>query len=474
MKMIIDGKKRDASDNGIIEVYNPATQQLIDTVPNATPQDVELALDTARRGCMTWGKMSPDDRIKVLMNVANQLEKHTKELGELLCNELGRPYEQCVGEAAGVGDIFRSFAEKMKFSYGEILPSKETDVLMVKREPLGVVVCIAPFNFPLAMFAFKAASALAAGNSVIMKPATVTPLASIRMAEIILQAGMPAEALQIITGSGERIGDILSSSPKVNAISLTGSTEVGLRIANHASANLTRTFLELGGNDPLIILRDADLDLAIKETIAGRMYNAGQVCCGSKRIIVHRDIANDYVEKLAEELRKIKVTDPYSEDCSMGPLVSERAAKEVEKQVKHTIAQGAKCYLGGNRFNKTFFEPTILTDVTADMDVAKDMEIFGPVVPVIVFDDIDEAVAIANQTKYGLSGGVIGRDVKTAMSTALRLESGTTVVNGCGDYRTLHTPFGGHKMSGIGTEGLLLTLEEMMLTKCVAIKDIVF
>lgn len=473
MQMIINGIKTGGAGGGVVSVFNPATHEMIDTVPSAAEEDVELALDCAREGCQIWGNTPVEKRVSILMNAAKTLEEHSVQMAELLCAELGRPYEQCLAEASGVGETFRAFAEKMKHFCCEMLPSASTDMVVVKREPLGVVACIVPFNFPLGLYAFKAAPALAAGNAVIVKPASATPLASIRMTELLLSAGIPPQALQIITGSGRRIGAHLAASPKINAVSLTGSTEAGLGVAERASGNLTRVFLELGGNDPLIILEDADLDLAVRETINGRMFNAGQVCCASKRILVHSHIAGEYTDRLIRRVKELNVCDPREKGCDMGPLISEEAACEAEEKVNHTIRQGARCVLGGKRYNRTYFEPTILTNVTASMDAARDMEIFAPVVPIIEFEEIDEAVAIANQSKYGLSGGVIGNDIRTALSTALKLESGTAVINGCGDYRTLYTPFGGHKMSGIGTEGLMLTLEEMMLTKCVALKGVI-
>lgn len=473
MQMILDGQKRWASDGRKIDVMNPATLEVFDSVPDASLEDIQFALECAHRGKEMYSHRSVDDRIDMLMRVAEKLAAHSEELGDLLCRELGRPYAQCLSEAAGLGDFFRFYAEKLRHTYGETLPANNPgDIVMTQREPLGVVFCIVPFNFPLGLYAFKAAPALAAGNMIIVKPASVTPLASIRMTELMLEAGVPKEALQVITGRGERVAEAIAASPFVNAISLTGSTHAGLRIAEKAAANLSRVFLELGGNDPLIIRKDADLNIAVRETIQGRMFNAGQVCCASKRIIVQRDIVEAYVEKLSDALRRINVCDPWDSKSEMGPLITCEAAIRVEEQIRRTLSQGAKLTLGGHRFHENYFEPTILTDVTRDMDIARDMEVFGPVVPVIAYDLDDEAIEIANQSKFGLSGGVIGRDIRAAAGMAMRLQSGTAVVNGCGDYRNLHTPFGGRKMSGIGTEGLLHSLEEMMNTKVIAIRNI--
>jgi succinate-semialdehyde dehydrogenase/glutarate-semialdehyde dehydrogenase len=283
---------------------------------------------------------------------------------------------------------------------------------------------------------------------------------------------VPGNTAQIITGSGEKIGKCLVENPNVNVITLTGSTEVGIETMIGCSKNLHHCHLELGGNCPLIIFDDCDLDLAVRETIDGRASNAGQTCCANKRMIVQNSIKAKYIEKLLEGLKKVKVGNPEDDDTIYGSMINEKAAQRVIEQITHTIGQGAKCVYGGKLFNRTFIEPTLLTDVTPDMDIAQSMEVFGPVFPVIGFDTPEEAVTIANNTIFGLSGAVMTGNIKKAFGVAKSLQCGTVVVNGSGNYRSMHQHFGGHKMSGLGTEGITYTLEEFTQKKTIALKKI--
>jgi succinate-semialdehyde dehydrogenase/glutarate-semialdehyde dehydrogenase len=292
------------------------------------------------------------------------------------------------------------------------------------------------------------------------------------MTELIIEAGVPAEAVQIVTGRGSSIGGALSSSPLVDIISLTGSTEAGIDIARNAAKHLRRVHLELGGNDAVIIFEDADLENAWRECINGRIFHGGQVCCGTKRFVVQKSILRKFIDGLIEKLERVKVGNPLEPDSDMGPLVSESAAATVEEQVGKCLAQGAECAYGGKRYDLTYFQPTVLAKVTAAMDIARDEEVFGPVFPVIGFDGEDEAVAIVNAAKYGLSGGVMTGDYPKAMRVAHGVNTGTMVINGCSVYRSHDMPFGGHKMSGMGTEGFLFTLEEMLQTKSIVMKNI--
>jgi succinate-semialdehyde dehydrogenase/glutarate-semialdehyde dehydrogenase len=287
---------------------------------------------------------------------------------------------------------------------------------------------------------------------------------------MLIEAGVTPKAVQCITGGGSSVGEWLSNSPKINAISLTGSTPVGIAIASGAAKNLAHAHLELGGNDAMIICDDADLELAVQETVGGRLSNSGQTCCAPKRFFVDNKIKAQYIEKLKAAFSKIKTGDPYDESVFYGPLISEKAAIKVEEQVKLTISQGATCAFGGKRFNHTFIEPTILADVKEGMDVALNMEIFGPVVPIIGFDTLDDALRMTNACANGLQGGVITADMKKALKVATVMECGTVVINGSGNYRFDHQPFGGHKKSGIGHEGVSRTLEEMSQIKTIVLK----
>ncbi|MFV0528416.1 MAG: aldehyde dehydrogenase family protein [Lachnospiraceae bacterium] len=447
------------------------TNQIIDTVPSASPEDVDHVLSIAQKGSKIWGSKTAEDRAAILFKSAEALMDEQKAIATLLSKETGKPYQQSLGCVDLAAQLFHGYAEKAKHIYGHTLPNTE-DLITVQYEPLGVVVCITPFNFPIELYGHKAAPALAAGNAVVIKPASDTPLSTIYMTEVLIRSGIPAEALNVITGNGSIVGRALADSPKVNGISLTGSTAVGIDIMKHCAQNMTRTFMELGGNDGVIILDDANIDYAVEEAINGRIYNAGQVCCAPKRFIVQNTILQEFSDKLVRRIHSLKIGDPFNPQNDMGCLISENAAIEVEQQVNSTISLGATCLCGGVRYNSTFYQPTVLIDVTADMPIAKDMEIFGPVFPIIGFNTDKEALDILNQSSYGLSGGVIGENTKRAFGIAKQIDAGGAIVNGTGMYRTIYMPFGGHKKSGIGTEGFLETLQEMMRTKSIVFKGL--
>ena len=323
---------------------------------------------------------------------------------------------------------------------------------------------IVPFNYPVSSNLLKTAPALLMGNAVIVKPASEAPLANIRLTELMQEAGVPGDVIQIVTGSGASIGRLLACDPRIALISLTGSTEVGIEIARNSAVNLKRTLLELGGNDPLLILEDADLDYAASEAVIGRYGNAGQICCGSKRFIVPASMKERFTEQLIQKIQERRIGDPMDERNQMGPLVSARAAKTVEEQVQTALQQGGKLLCGGHRFQEAYFEPTVL-EVPKEADVARDMESFGPVWPIIAYQGLEEGIAIANQTCYGLSSGVIGRDYQTLLKAAKRIRAGCCVMNGCGNYQTKDQAFGGFKLSGNAREGGHYALEEMSQLK---------
>jgi succinate-semialdehyde dehydrogenase/glutarate-semialdehyde dehydrogenase len=359
-------------------------------------------------------------------------------------------------------------------------------MILVTHEPLGTIAAIVPFNAPMLLYSYKVAPALAAGNAVIVKPPTDCPLTTILVTEILHEAGVPGNAVQIVTGSGSKVGDWLVRNSGVDGVSMTGSTEVGLGIAEITAKRLAHCTLELGGNDAYIVLPDAgDIDELAVNACGARAGNSGQVCINSKRFIVHNSIKEAFTKKLLAEVEKIVVGyDDNVEEMmdklfsnagatgirvtKMGPLISEKAAKTVEEQVKKTIDQGAKLLTGGKR-EGAYYWPTILTGVTKDMDIVKSMEIFGPVWPIVGFDTVDEAIAIANSGDYGLSGCVFTKDWKLGMYVAKNVVTGTMVVNGSSMYRNMMQPFGGQKMSGIGNEGLI-TLEEMTKVKTIVLK----
>ena len=476
MKNLIGYEWKDASNGAVIEVVNPATQELIDTVPNVTDEDVDEAVKVAMVEQKKWEKVSIYDRADILYKFVDLVEKNKERLATLLSNETGKPIREARGEVANVRIGVRGFIEKAKHLYGDSIPAgsesgQETTMQITKRYPIGVIAAIIPFNFPSDLFCQKVPPALMMGNSIIVKPSNYNPLTLIEYVKLMIEAGVPAGCIQILTGDGPKAGQALARHPGVHLVSLTGGTAAGIQTMGTASKNLTHVMLELGGNDAFIFLEDGDMDLAVKETIWGRLYNGGQVCCASKRFLIHNSRKQEFIDRMKEVIANLKVGDPMQEDTDMGPMININAAKRIEDQVNQMVAEGATIVCGGKR-EDAYYYPTILDNVTKDMEVAKDMEIFGPVISVIGFDDVEEAIEIANQSSYGLCGCVISKDYSRAMKIADRLECGGAVVNGASFYRSFEMPFGGWKHSGIGNEGVSSTLQEMSRLKTIVLKNI--
>ena len=474
MKMIIGGNEKNASNGMTIDVYNPYTGEKLDMVPCATQEDVEEAIENARDGFKRWSAVPLCSRIEILQRFSNLLKDKKEELLDLMISESGKCISNADGEIDEAIVVFQTYCEKARNLGGEILPTNTEersldDLLMVVRQPLGVIACVTPFNFPVELFAHKVAPALVTGNSVIIKPSSSTPLTSIYLAKLLLEAGVEPNAIQVITGYGEKIGRWLTESGKIDALSLTGSLNAGGKIMAGCAKHITRCMLELGGNDPLIVMADCDLDAAVEAAVGGRCWNAGQTCNACKRFIVDNQIVGAFTEKLINALKAIKLGDPRDPETVYGTLIDEKAVQKVIEQVNHTIEQGAVCALNEGLIGNTIMRPIVLTGVTKDMDIAKDLEVFGPVWPVIGFDSIEEALEIANQSFYGLSSGVFTKDLLCGIKVAYALETGACVVNGNGCYRTAHEPYGGHKRSGIGVEGVSHTLEELTQMKTIVL-----
>lgn len=476
MKNIIGKERLDASNGAVIEVTNPATRALIDTVPNSTIEDVDKVAHIAHEAQKGWENTPMHVRGEILKKFVTLVERDKDVLAKLLSDETGKPITEAIAEVANTKLFVEAYVEKAKHLYGINIPlgsepGQEATIQYTMRQPLGVVACIIPFNFPLDLFGQKVPSALIMGNAVIMKPSTYNPLTLTKYTELLLEAGVPEGVINCIHGAGKVVGQALAAHPLIHCISLTGSTAAGQETMATASKNLSHVMLELGGNDAFILCEDGDVDLAVEETVWGRLYNTGQVCCASKRFLVHNQVKDLFIQKMAEKLRTLKVGMPADPTTKIGCLITEDAAIKVEEQVKKTIEAGATLVYGGRR-NGAFFEPTILTNVTKDMEVAKDMEIFGPVIPVIGFDTLEEAIAIANQSSFGLSSNIITSDMKKAFQAASKLEAGGVVINGASFHRSAEMPFGGWKYSGIGNEGIATTLEEMSRLKTVVLKNI--
>ena len=476
MKMIIGGKTVDAADGKTIKVTNPATGAVIDTIPAATPADIEQAVAEAVKGQKLWGKVPVTQKVEIMYKFLDLVDRDKEKLAQMLSAETGKPIREARAEIGNIPISFRAFSEKAKHLYADVLPAgqeagQEHTILVTQREPIGVVACVIPFNFPCDLFDQKVAPALLAGNAAIVKPSTDNPLTLCMLTALLVEAGVADGAIEIVTGRGSLVGNELCKNPQVHAITFTGSTSVGVETAHNAADHLAHVALELGGNDAFIVLEDGNVDLAVEEMIWGRMYNTGQVCCASKRFLVHESRKEEFTKKAIARIKQLKQGMPADESSELGCLISEKAAIEVERQIQETIDEGGKLLLGGGR-KGAFVEPTVLGDVPVTAAVAGDMEIFGPVVPIISFKTTEEAVQIANASKFGLCGCVFSENMKTAWKVAGALECGGAVINGASFFRSFEMPFGGYKYSGLGREGVASTFDEVTQLKTIVLKNI--
>ncbi len=475
MNMLIDGQWVNASNGECMNIHNPGTGELIGSVPKATVQDVERAVAAAQKGKEAMRKLTALQRYEILMRIALAMEARVAELGRLLAQENGKPIIQTRAEVAVTANIFRGFAEEGKRLFGRVMPvdairGQERHFAITIRQPLGVVAAIIPFNYPVELWGHKAAAALAAGNALISKPPSACPLTLLKIAEIMEVAGLPRAAHQILTGPGAIIGDALARLPGIQLITVTGSTAVGVRIAQMAAEHLKKVHMELGGNDAMIILADADLEKAAEAVVLGRLARGnGQICCAVKRIYVEAPIYDQFASLLTEKARKLKVGDQLQEDTDVGPLINENAAKEVEASVNEALQNGAKLAAGGHR-RQAFMEPTVLTEVPADMPAFRE-EVFGPVAPLMRFTKLEEAIRMANDSPYGLQSAVFTRDINKAFDVAYKLEAGGVIINWSSALRVETLPFGGIKMSGHGREGVHDTLDEMTDQKTIIVHN---
>lgn len=476
MKMLIGGKEVDSSDLSVMNNINPANGEIIDTVPSATAEDLEKAISSAVIGQKEWAAIPFHKRMEILEKFVILIQKNEETIARTMAIEGGKPIAQAMGEIGRVKDAFRLYMAEARTMYGKTIPLNSEprgigDVCFTIFEPLGVIAAICAFNFPGVLFSHKAAAALCTGNSVILKPASDTPGATMMMTKLLHEAGVPGNAAQCITGSGAVVGDGLVADPRIAGVTLTGSTRVGVSVAKQCASQLKPYSLELGGNDPLVIMDDTPVDDAVEQALGGRLANAGQICCSSKRFIVQNTIKDEFAKKLAEKLSQMKLGDPLDPDTKVGPVINEKAAKGIIDQINKAVAEGAEILYGGQR-NGCFVTPTVLVNVPKNSSVATDEEIFGPVFPVIGFDTLDEAIEIANNSQYGLSSGILTKDTKVGMKFALAVDAGGVVVGANGNYRLTQQPFNGHKMSGVGSEGTMYTLHEMVKVKTIVLKNV--
>ena len=467
MDMLIGGKHISSDD--LEEVKNPYDGEVIDTVPIAHLQTADLAISEANNAKDSICEMSAFKVSNKLFNVVEKLKDHREDFAELLTLEVGKPINESLVELDRSIETLKLAAEEAKRVYGESVPldaglNGKGFFAFTQKVPLGVVAAITPFNYPLNLTIHKIAPAIACKNTVIVKPPTEAPLTVMKFCEL-LNEEFPDGVVNTVTGYGSEVGDYLITSPDVDKISFTGSITTGLMISQ--KAGMKKVTLELGGNDPMVVLKDADIDKAVKGVINGAFLNAGQVCMGVKRIIIEDEIADEFAEKLVIETEKLVMGNPLSSDTTLGTLISEKAARQVEETVNNAVKEGAKILAGGVR-DGAFYEATVIDNVTTDMDLVV-RETFGPVAPIIRVKSLEEAISVANDTEYGLQAGVFTESYSSAMKCAQEIEAGTVFINKQSTFRTDNMPFGGFKSSGVGKEGIKYAVEEMTRTKLIGL-----
>jgi glyceraldehyde-3-phosphate dehydrogenase (NADP+) len=466
MKMLLLGQWVDRDQK--IDVNDPFDNSVIDTVPSASKKDVGTALGAAVRGFETTKRMTVYDRAQVLYKAGQLISERLEEFATVIAREGSKTINEARKEASRCVNTLTVSAEEAKRTLGETIPwdsfpGGEKRRGYYYRFPIGVVLAITPFNDPLNLVAHKLGPAVAAGNSVILKPATVTPLSAIKLVEVLLEAGLPPGAIQLITGYGSVIGDPLVADERVRMISFTGGVEAGKQIAS--LAGIKKIGMELGSNSPVIVWRDADMELAVESCVSGAFWAAGQNCIGVQRLLVHRDIYDTFKKQFVARTKQYKIGDKLSEDTDMGPMITEDEAKRVEKWVGEAVEKGADVLCGGNR-EGALYEPTVLENVSKDATIHRE-EVFGPTVNLYPVDDLDEAVKEANSLPYGLLAAVFTNDVNLAFKAAYELDCGGVMINDSTDYRLDSMPFGGVKYSGLGREGLKFSLQEMTEPKVI-------
>jgi succinate-semialdehyde dehydrogenase/glutarate-semialdehyde dehydrogenase len=451
-----------------LEVRNPATGALIGRVPDLGASETRAAIEAAHEAFPAWSDKLAKERAAILRRWYELQRDHKEDLALLMTTEQGKPLAEARAEVDYASSFTEFFAEEAKRIYGEIIPTpKESGRVLVLKQPIGVVGAITPWNFPLAMITRKVSPALAAGCTVVVKPAPETPLSALALAALAERAGLPAGVLNVVTGDAEAIGGELTSNPDVRMITFTGSTEVGKLLMRQAAGTVKKLALELGGNAPFIVFDDADLDAAVQGALASKYRNSGQTCVCANRILVQAAIYDRFAEKLAGEVAKLKVGDGTVAGVTQGPLINDVAVVKVEAHVKDAVARGARVVAGGKRhaLGRSFYEPTVLADVTPAMRLAQE-ETFGPLAPLFRFGDESEAIAIANNTPYGLAAYFYTRDLARAWRVAEALEYGIVGVNE-GIISSELAPFGGMKESGLGREGSHHGIEEFLDLKYV-------
>jgi acyl-CoA reductase-like NAD-dependent aldehyde dehydrogenase len=468
MRMFIRGEWVDRSDR--VEVRSPFDGTVVDTVPQARVEDVETAIAGAVEGAQVMRRLPAYERFKILRKAADMMAERQQELGELISREEGKTIAEGVFEAGRGMTTIECCGEEAKRIGGEVLPLDGAPggagkLGFTLRIPCGVVAAITPFNFPLNLVCHKVGPALAAGNAVVLKPASNTPLSALKLVEILLAAGLPPLGIACLTGGGGTIGEAICKDPRVRKISFTGSVEVGQRICQ--VAGLKRVTMELGSNSPLIVLDDADLAKVSEAVVATGYGNAGQVCISAQRVIAAPRIYGDLLDSLRPKIEAIRIGDPLAKTTQMGPMIRESDAVRVSQWIDEAVSQGAKVEVGGSR-RGNLVPPTLLSDVRPEMRVSRD-ELFGPAVGVLKANSVEDAIQLANDSRYGLSAGVFTESLDRAIEFARRIDCGNIHINWGPAWRADLMPYGGLKESGFGKEGPKYAIEEMTELKTIVI-----
>ena len=466
-KNFINNEWSDADSGKTFEVFNPYTEKVIAKVPASGKSDVNKAVEVAQKAFKDWGSMTAGDRRDFLQDLAQRSLDHADSLAKTISSEMGKPIKDAMTEIEDLSEYLQYYSELARDQVGRIVsPVEKKSMSLVRYEPYGVVGCIIPWNYPLSLMGWKLAPALAAGNTIIMKPSEVTSLSLLHWADVVSDI-MPPGVLNVVTGYGSEAGEEIVKHPLVPIITFTGSVKTGKRIARLAADNLKKVSLELGGKDPVIICDDADISVAAKGTSWGGFVNSGQVCTSIERVYVYDSIADNFTEALVEEAKKVKLGDPMDKNTDVGPMASELQLNNTIKKVNLAKEQGARLLTGGNRPEELergyFFSPTVFDKITSDMEIVTE-ESFSPVIPIQKVDSLNEAIDMANSTKYGLGCTIFTKDIERALTAADKIKSGTVCINNP-LMENIAAPFGGMKQSGIGREHGIEALEEFREAK---------
>ncbi len=459
-----------------IKVNNPATGELIEEVKVNTTAEVELAIENASTAFDSWKKVNAHERARLLKKWYELIQLNKEEIAKIMTLENGKPLKESLGEVNYATDYIEWYAEEAKRIYGRTIPAHQDGKrIVVTKQPIGVVAAITPWNFPAAMMTRKAAPALAAGCTFIVKPAEETPLTMIRLVELAHEAGIPEHVVQVVNGPGKEIGEVFTSSKDVRKITFTGSTPVGKLLIKNSADTVKSVTMELGGHAPVIVAKDADVDFAVTQTIASKFRNAGQTCVCANRVIVHESIVDEFSEKLAQEVKKLKVGNGLEEGTDIGPIINKGGYEKIVNQLEDAVEKGADV-LTGNEYEANydkdcyFVQPTVIKNANLDMTIMHE-ETFGPIAPVISFKEIEEAVKIANDTPFGLAAYFFTEDYQTGIQLYEQLDYGIVSWND-GAPSAAHVPFGGMKESGLGREGGTEGIEPYLETKYLSIGNV--